>query len=286
MEKLGRLLGTLLVLSLIVIACKKEDLSDNRKGGDDFSMKSDLSHAKKAKDYKNKDHKETSDDDDRETSCSSNGNSVNHKLTICHNGHNITIDMSAVPHHFKQHSDDLLFSCDPAVGVNYYSLITFLNQLIIDRNFTGKANSQMQQAFAVWYNEYYAVGNWPIVVVVPPPPPVPDPTMAVCKNGVLVNEVYPTAYTDFENGDPLFGCDATTAVYYSDVEGPLLDIIYLSNLDAAASDVMYQAFLIWYSDYYLAGNWPPDEGGAGGGSGGGSTGGNGTGTDTTIVIIN
>ena len=282
MEKSGRLLGTLLVLSLIVIACKKESLFDDKKRGNDFSMKSDLSDVNKTKDYKNKDRKETSDDD-RETRCANNGNSGNHKLTICHNGHTITIDMSAVPHHYKQHSDDLLFSCDPAVGVNYYSLITFLNPLIIDRNFTGTVNSQIQKAFAVWYTEYYAVGNWPIVVVVPPPP---APTMAVCKKGVLVNEDYPSAYADFENGDPLFGCDAATAVYYSDVEGPLLDIIYLSALDAAASDVMYQAFLIWYTDYYLAGNWPPDAGGAGGGSGGGSTGGNGTGTDTTIVIIN
>ncbi|MFZ9847392.1 MAG: hypothetical protein ACO3EE_04505 [Flavobacteriales bacterium] len=44
---------------------------------------------------------------------------------------------------------------------------------------------------------------------------------------------------------------------------------------------MFQAFVIWYEDYYLTGNWPLDGGGGGAGDGG-----SGTGSDGEVIISN
>lgn len=271
MEKLVRLMGTLLVLSLVFVACKKEIFSDDKKGGNDFSAKNDFSNSEK------------------KSSCeavSEVGQSADNgkKITICHNGHLITISINAVMHHFKQHSDDVLFDCDANVGVTYNDVASLLDQIVQERNLTGNEHMVLQDAFTIWYNEYYLAGNWPIVDNEPidTTPVVTVPTLGICSNGSLINVSYESAFNYFQNGDVLFSCDPSAGIYYSDVEGPLLDIIYDYALDANASDVMYKAFLIWYTDYYLAGNWPPD----GGGAGGGGEGGTGTGSDTTVVINN
>jgi len=281
MEKVARLLGTLLVLSLVLIACKKEDLSNGRSGGNDLSFNEGFSNKGKSPIHYNC---TASDHDDY--------SNLKHgkKITICHNGNLITISMHAVLQHFTLHSTDLLFSCDPAKGISYDDIASTLTQIIQSRKLHGSSDQVAQHAFNIWYHDYYLAGKWTTpsggggTVVTPPDP---GPTMSICHSGQLVNVTYPIAFADFQNGDVLFSCDATAGVLYSDVEGPLLDIIYDYTLDPNASDVMYQAFLIWYTDYYLAGNWPPDAGGAGGGgSGGGSDGGSGTGTDSTVVISN
>jgi hypothetical protein len=302
MEKVGRLLGTLLVLSLIFVACKKDDSSSGKNGGNDSSFNDGFTNGKKpsqSQQHYNCSASEHDGDDDH-------GNSGHHgkKITICHNGHMITISISAVFHHFKQHGTDLLFNCDPSKGVAYDDIISTLNKIIHDNHLHGNQETMMQRAFNIWYNQYYLTGNWPIPVNTgggsgggdpgtgngggTPPvdttPVVVAPTMAICHNGAMINETYPLIFSDFQNGDILFSCDPSTGVFYSDVEGPLLDIIYDYTLDANASDVMYQAFLIWYTDYYLAGNWPPAGGAAGGGGSG--DGGSGTGSDSTVVIHN
>ncbi len=267
MEKVVRLMGTLLVLSLIFVACKKDDFSDGKKGGKDTSFKDDFSTSKKdsekSEKHDNSGDREDEGEDDKD---SDHGK----KIAICHNGHLINISINAVPHHFKEHSTDLLFSCD-SKGIVYSDITSFLNKLIVDNNLQGSAQQQQVLAFNMWYNNYYLVGNWPLL-----------PTMGVCHNGQVINVRYTIAFADFQNGDILFSCDPSTGVFYSDVEGPLLDIIYDYSLNANANDIMYQAFLIWYKDFYLTGNWPP----AGGGAGGGGTGGSGTGTDSTVVITN
>ncbi len=298
MEKLGRLLGTLLVVSLIFVACKKDDSSNGKNGGKDSSFKDDFSNSKQksqsSEHHYNCSGSEHEDDDNN----GHNGNNGHHgkKITICHNGHLITISIKAVFHHFKQHGTDLLFSCDPTHGVAYDDVISTLNKIILENHLQGNAESKMQRAFNIWYNTYYLTGHWPIPpvdnggggtvdttpVVVPPA----EPMMDVCHNGVLMNVTCPTAFAYFQDGDILFSCDPSLGVFYSDVEGPLLDIIYDYSLDANASDVMFQAFMIWHVDYYLAGNWPPESGGAGGGGSGGGDGGSGTGSDSTIVITN
>jgi hypothetical protein len=110
--------------------------------------------------------------------------------------------------------------------------------------------------------------------------------MPVCHNGAILNEDYLTAYVYSQEGDLLIACEyAAGGVSYYDVEGTLLDIIYDYGLDATAPDVMFQAFVIWYQDYYQTGNWPPAGGGAGGGGGAGD-GGSGTGSDGTVIISN
>ncbi|MCX6183128.1 MAG: hypothetical protein NT150_14530 [Bacteroidetes bacterium] len=303
MEKLGRLLGTLLVLSLVFVSCKKDDSSHGKKGEKDSSFNDDFFKSPKsamgAEHHYNCGAGENDDND--------HSNSSNHtKITICHNGHLITISINAVFHHFKQHGTDILFDCDASKGVVYDDVISTLNKIIIDNNLQGSTETVMQSAFNIWYTTYYLTGNWPIPVVTdgggdtgggggtgggtvdttPVVLPPADPTMAICTNGALIDVTYPVAFVNFQNGDILFSCDPSAGVYYSDVEGPLLDIIYIYSLDANASDVMYQAFLLWYKDYYLAGNWPPDAGGAGGGGAGGGDGGAGTGTDSTVVITN
>ncbi|MFM7023221.1 MAG: hypothetical protein ACKOXB_09600 [Flavobacteriales bacterium] len=307
MEKLGRLMGTLLVLSLMFAACKKDDFGGGKKGGKDYSFNDDFSKKKgPSKPYYN-----CSGSDHNDNNNGNHHGNHGHKLTICHNGHMITIARSAVFHHFKQHGTDMLFSCDATKGVTYDDIIGTLNKIIHDRNLRGNQQRVMQRAFNIWYNEYYLTGNWPL--------PVDngggggagggdnggstggdttgntdggsgggttEPMMAVCHDGAVISVTYPVAFDYFQNGDVLFSCDPSLGVYYSDVEGPLLDIIYDYTLDETASDVMYQAFLIWHTDYYLKGNWPPDGGGAGGGGAGGGEGGTGTGSDTTVVINN
>lgn len=303
MEKLGRLLGTLLVLSLVFVACKKDDNSNGKKEGKDSSFNDDFSNSKKKSQSSPYYNCSESDHDDH-------GNNNNHhgkKITICHNGHMITISINAVLHHFKQHGTDILFSCSASTGgVAYADVISTLNKIIHDRHLQGNQAKVMQRAFNIWYNDYYLAGNWPLPVdnggggtggggdpgdtIVEEPvdttPVVTEQMMDVCHDGQLMSVTCPVAFSYFENGDILFSCDPSLGVYYSDVEGPLLDIIYDYTLDPNASDVMFQAFMIWHADYYLTGNWPPDEGGSGGGSGGGGEGGTGTGTDSTVVINN
>jgi hypothetical protein len=111
------------------------------------------------------------------------------------------------------------------------------------------------------------------------------PTIPVCHNGAILDQDYLTAYVNSQDGDLLIACEfAAGAISYYDIEGTLLDIIYDYGLDATAPDVMFQAFVIWYQDYYLTGNWPPAAGGAGGGGAG--DGGSGTGSDGTVIITN
>ncbi len=282
-----RWIATLFILNLMFAACKKETPpatnNDNKK-----------------------EITSTEEEDDASTLSMKNGSKVvrynctstvscihrkthrkNHgkKATICHNGQLVSISLCALFSHLKEHSTDLLFSCDATKGITYDELQCFLDKIILNKKLKGDPDEVIQRAFNIWYYDYYRCGKWRkgtnncTVVVTPPPTPVP--TMKVCHNNALVAVSYQQAFAYFQQGDKLFSCDFGT-IYYTDVEGTLLDIIYDYTLDENAPDVLYQSFVIWYNDYYLVGNWPPD----GGGSGGGGSGDGGTGSDTTVVIHN
>lgn len=345
METRSKILLVALSLMLVLGACKKENIF---KKDEDSSVSSYYDEFSKSKKEKSKKENSTYGN------CTENENDHyqghGRKITICHNGHLITISVNAVFKHFNNHSTDRLFACDGPKSIGYGDLECILKKIMADKNLNPNSKHSLQRAFNVWIDEYYLAGKWPLTdnstgcgpntgggttdggstggttdggttgggttgggttdggstggttdggttggstggttggttdtVVTPPTPTIP-----VCHNGAILDQDYLTAYVNSQDGDLLIACEfAAGAVSYYDVEGTLLDIIYDYGLDANAPDVMFQAFVIWYEDYYKAGNWPLAGGAAGGGGAGGTTdGGSGTGSDGTVIIIN
>jgi len=358
METRGKLLLVVFFLAVFLSACKKDNIFKKDEDANVSSYYDDFSKSKKEK-----------HNIDKGKSNYGNCNANEHenyqghgrKITICHNGHLITISVNAVFQHFNNHSTDRLFACDGEKSVAYGDLECIMNKIMAEKNLNPNSRHSKQRAFNIWIDEYYLKGNWPLTdnstgcgtsgggttdggntgggstdggstdgggttdggntgggstdggstdgggttdggntgggstdggntgggstdtVVV-----VPEPTMPVCHNGAILNEDYLTAYVYSEQGDLLIACEfAAGGISYYDIEGFLLDIIYDYSLDANAPDVMFQAFVIWYEDYYQTGNWPPAGGGGGGGGAGGSgDGGSGTGSDGEVIIIN
>ena len=346
METRGKIiLISLFILTIFFTGCKKDDFFDSKKDSKNQSYYDDFNKSKK--------EKEKEKPKQPNYSCSANDHDDNHshgrKITICHNGHMITISVNAVLKHFNNHSTDKLFACDGSKSIAYSDIECTLNAIMAQKHFNPNSQKSLQRAFNIWIDEYFLAGKWPSAKVncngstgdgttggttdpgtttgggtttdpgtttgggttggttdpgtttgggtttdpgtttggtTDPGTTTtpPTPTIPVCHNGAILDQDYLTAYVNSQDGDLLIACEfAAGAVSYYDIEGPLLDIIYDYGLDANAPDVMFQAFVIWYEDYYKVGNWPPDAGGAGSGAG---DGGSGTGTDGTVIISN
>lgn len=82
------------------------------------------------------------------------------KLDICHtNGQLKNLPITAILAHLDH--GDYLFSCNPGDGFSISDIEPTLIEIANDFGGDINKNKDRQDAFEIWYEDYYLTGNWP-----------------------------------------------------------------------------------------------------------------------------
>ncbi|MFZ9847391.1 MAG: hypothetical protein ACO3EE_04500 [Flavobacteriales bacterium] len=156
METRGKIiLISLFILTIFFTGCKKGEFFETKKESINQSHYDNFKKEKKEK-LKNQ---------STDVGCTANENESyqghGRKITICHNGHMITISVNAVLKHFNNHSADRLFTCEGENSVAYSDIECTLKHIMAVKNLNPNSRHSLQRAFNVWIDEYFLAGRWP-----------------------------------------------------------------------------------------------------------------------------